>query len=650
MSAVAERPEQAADSDGVAHFGEGLTGQVVFALALIMTLIAILWNADAFPLLGFAFLQEQFYALELGLALAAVFLSWRLDRSRTGQAPWYDWALAAAALMLFFWLAWDFDGLKSREFANSTIFGAVMGGVIALFVIEALRRTAGYVILAVVLVFLLYAPFAWLVPGPLAGPKVEIWNIASNLGFNPNAIFGIPLDVGTSVALTFILFGQVLFRAGGGQFFTDLAMSSVGRRRGGAAKISIVASALFGTISGTAVSNVVTTGIITIPLMRKAGYKPTDAGAIEAIASTGGQLMPPVMGIAAFLMAEFLDIPYADVALAALVPALLYYFAVFIQVDLIAARDNLSFVDVDRPSAMKVLAEGWHFIIPFAFLIFSLFWLNMGPSEAALGAALIVAVLGMIFSGGGERLRLSEIPGILASTGMVVIELLMIVAGAGIVIGILNLTSLGFSISLFLVSLGGGQLWLVLLITAAVSIVLGMGMPTAVVYILLATMIAPAVIEAGVSPMQAHLFILYFGMMSMITPPVALAAFTAATLTKAGPMATAFAAMRLGWVAYIVPFLFVMSPSLVLDGKPLTMVFDLTTACVGVFVVSVAGIGYFTRPIPWFMRIFLMVCGLVGMLPVAFGKWGAYAGAIALAIAVTWLVWERALARRKAVA
>ena len=639
-------PVEPATDDSIAYYGQGLAGRVVFGLAFLMTLVAILWNTDALSHAGFAFVPEQLYALELGLALAIVFLGWRLNRSRIGAVPAYDIALAVFSLGLLGWLAWDFDAVKNTEFANSTQFGAVIGGIIALLIIEALRRTAGYVILAVVLVFVLYAPVAHLVPGPLGGAKVEVWKLAINLGFNPNAIFGIPLEVGTTVAIMFIFFGQVLFRAGGGNFFTDLAMSSVGRRRGGAAKISIVGSALFGTISGTAVSNVVTTGIITIPLMRKAGYKPTDAGAIEAIASTGGQLMPPVMGIAAFLMAEFLDVPYASIALAALVPAVLYYLAVFIQVDLIAARDKLSFVEATRTPLKIVFARGWHFIVPFVFLIYALFWLNMPPAQGAFYSAAIVVVLGMVLSGGGTRIKLADIPEMLASTGMIVVELLMIVASAGIVIGILNLTSLGFAISLFLVSLGGGQLWLVLLITAAVSIVLGMGMPTAVVYILLAAMIAPAVIEAGVDPMQAHLFILYFGMMSMITPPVALAAFTAATLTKASPMGTAMAAMRMGWVAYVVPFLFVLSPSLILHGTPRNIVIDVLTAFIGVYIVTVAGVGYFTRPLGLPVRGLLLVCGFAGMLPVAFIKWGAYASGGAMLVGVLLLFWEWLAVRR----
>ena len=640
MSEASQDAAVPVDPESHINYGEGFWGQVVFTLASAMALIAVLWNANAFVAVGLAFVPEQLYALELGLALGIVFLAWRIDRSRGGTPPAYDIAIAVAAIVFLAWLAWNFDSVKNTEFANSSTRGAIMGAVIAALIVEALRRTAGYVILAVVLGFVLYSFVAHLVPGPLAGAKVEPWKLAINLGFNPNAIFGIPLEVGTTVALMFILFGQVLFRAGGGQFFTDLAMASVGRRRGGAAKISIVGSALFGTISGTAVSNVVTTGIITIPLMRKAGYKATDAGAIEAIASTGGQLMPPVMGIAAFLMAEFLDIPYAQVALAALIPAVLYYLAVFIQVDLIAARDKLSFVEEGRPAMSKVFAQGWHFIVPFVFLIYALFVMNMAPAEAAFYAALIVVLLGMVLAGGGSRISIFEIPAMLASTGMIVVELLIIVASAGIVIGILNLTSLGFAISLYLVSLGGGQLWLVLLITAAVSIILGMGMPTAVVYILLAAMIAPAVVEAGVEPIQAHLFILYFGMMSMITPPVALAAFTAATLTKAGPMATAFSAMRLGWVAYLVPFLFVASPSLILNGPPLTTAIDVGTALAGVYVVTVAGVGYFTRPLAWPVRALMFGCGIVGILPAALLKAGVYVSPIALLLAFVLLAWE----------
>ena len=583
-------------------------------LAALMTLAALLWNIDFFEWLGFAFVPEQYYAFIMGFCLAVVFLSVRINRSEDGRVPWYDVLLCLVSLGLLFYVGSNFLYLKEFGWAESTDLAIGIGAVLMVLILEGLRRSAGYIMLLIALVFIVYAPLGHLIPEPLVGSKTELWKLAVNMGFNPNALFGIPLQVGTTIVVMFILFGQVLFQAGGGQFFTDLAMATVGRRRGGAAKISVVASALFGTISGTAVSNVVTTGIMTIPLMRKAGYSPTHAGAIEAIASTGGQFMPPIMGAAAFLMAEMLEVPYAEIVIAAIIPSLLYYFAVFIQVDLIAAKDDIKFIDETLPRAKDVLRDGWHFILPFGVLIYTLFELNLPPERAAIysTASLVIS----FFKGyRGEKLRIAHLYDIFSSTGRLVIELVMIVATAGFVIGILNLTGLGFALTFALVGIAGDSLLLLLLISAVICIVLGMGMPTLAIYVLLGALIGPAIVEAGIPEIPAHLFILYFGMMSMITPPIALAAFAAATLTKADPMATGFAAMKFGWFAYLVPFLFVYSPTLILFGDPADIVINVATALIGTYFGSVAVVGYFSRRLHTVLRIVLGVAGLGAMLP-----------------------------------
>ena len=616
------------------------------ALAAIMTFSALLWNIDFFEWLGFAFVPEGYYAFILGMALAVVFMSIRIDRADGGKMPWYDGVLALVSIGVLFYVGSDFLNLRENEYSESTDKVIFLGAVITLLIIDGLRRSAGYVLLGVAGVFILYAPLGHLVPGPLVGLEIELWKLAVNIGFNPNALFGVPLQVGTTIVIMFILMGQILFKAGGGEFFTDLAMAAMGRRRGGAAKISVVASALFGTISGTAVSNVVTTGIITIPLMRKAGYSATHAGAIEAIASTGGQFMPPIMGAAAFLMAEFLEIPYADIVIAALVPSLLYYFAAFVQVDLIAARDNISVVDQDLPKVGDVFRNGWHFVVPFVFLIYGMFELNMPPAKAAIYSALLIVIGGIFRQYRGRRLRLAELYEVLVSTGKVVIELLMIVSAAGFVIGILNLSGLGFALTLFLVDLADGNLWVLLVIGALVCIVLGMGMPTTVVYILLAALVAPAIVEAGVAEIPAHMFILYFGMMSMITPPIALAAFAAATLTKADPMMTGFVAMRFGWVAYVVPFLFVASPTLLLSGDPWVVAVDVITAAIGVYLISVAVIGYFVRPLNWGWRAVLVAAGTAAMVPDGALGLGGFADAAGFLIGGGLLIREFIAGRR----
>ena len=584
--------------------------------ATIMTAGCLIWNLDILTLFDMAPIEESFQSFVLGLALTVTFLTIGIARKEMKRLPWYDLFLAALSLGLLSYVSFNFLYLKESGYANSTDEVIILGLILSFLVIEGLRRSAGYVLLCVVGVFLVYAPLAHVVPGSLVGIDLPIWQIGMNLGFNPNAIFGAPLVVSTTIVIMFILMGQVLLKAGGSEFFTDLAMATMGRRRGGAAKISVMASALFGTISGAAVSNVVVTGVVTIPLMRQSGYKATHAGAIEAIASTGGQMMPPIMGAAAFLMAETLEIRYAEIVIAALVPSILYYFAAYVQVDLIAARDDIAAVDQEIPKAREVLQKGWYFIPPFVLLIYMLFWQNQPAAVAAVWAAGLLIVSGTIFNYKGKKIRLRELYDVFAETGLVTINLIMIVAAAGLVIGVLNMTGLGLALPTSLIDIAGNNLAVLLIIAAIVCIILGMGMPTTAVYILLSALVAPAIVEAGVEEIPAHMFILYFGMMSMITPPIALAAFAAATLTKADPMTTGFVSMRFGWTAYVVPFLFVISPTLLLLGDDdLMLAIDTSTAAVGVYFISVAAIGYFRRPISWTLRVLLIIGGIAAMIP-----------------------------------
>ena len=340
------------------------------------------------------------------------------------------------------------------------------------------------------------------------------------------------------------------------------------------------------------------------------------AGAIEAVASTGGQLMPPVMGAAAFLMAEFLELPYTEVVLAALIPALLYYAALFILADLEAARTGISRVpEEDIPALIPVLKAGWHFPIPFVILIGALFSFNYAPEEAALLADVAIIILGMAFGHKGRRLTFRDILDAVRETGHAVLDIIMIGAAAGIIIGALNISGIGFGLSLFLVELGQGNILVLLIISAGICIFLGMGMPTVGVYLMLATLVAPALIEVGIDPVAAHLFILYFGMMSMITPPVAVAAFAAASLTGADPMRTGFSAMRFGWFAYLVPFLFIVTPELMMRGDGLAITWTSLLSLIAIWFVSVGMMGYFNRPLSIVIRILLILAGLVILVP-----------------------------------
>jgi TRAP transporter 4TM/12TM fusion protein len=442
-------------------------------------------------------------------------------------------------------------------------------------------------------------------------------------------MLGIPLAIATTIVVAFIFFGQLLFKSGGSEFFTDLSLAVMGRYRGGSAKIAVTASALFGSISGSAVANVVATGVVTIPLMRKGGYPAHMAGAIEAVASTGGQLMPPVMGAAAFLMAEFLQVPYSEVVIAAIFPSLLYYFGLFATADLEAAKHGIQRIEASRiPALFGVLKSGWHYPIPFAVLILALFTYNRRPEESALFAALALIVLAFAFGYRGRRMTLRAVGGAIRDTGLASLEILTIAAAAGFIIGTLSKSGVGFGLTLVLVDIGQGNLVLLLLLAAITSIVLGCGMPTAAVYVLLAALVAPALVEVGLQPMAAHMFVLVFGMLSMITPPVAIAAYAAASIAGADAMRTGLAAVRFGWTAFVVPFLFIASPSLLLQGSFSEVAWAVLTATAGVWLACIGVVGYLARPINPLQRVGAVLAGILMLIPA-----GAFEGAILTDIA-----------------
>ena len=583
-------------------------------LGALITILSILWAFQVQSYLGMAFFGEQFLAVVLGCVLCLTFLMHRARRGSDGPAQWYDLVLGFGSAATLFYIAYDWARFL-EAFAYRPTDMIVLGAVVVLTVLEAVRRLTGAFLFGIVVAFFVYGLLGDRMPAPLTGRSVGLESLLVYLSFDSNAVLGVALTVSATVVVPFIFFGQLLFKSGGAAFFTDLAMAIMGRQRGGAAKISVFASALFGSISGSAVSNVATTGVMTIPLMRRAGYSSEKAGAIVAVASTGGQFMPPIMGAAAFLMAEYLVLPYTEVILAGLIPALLYYFAVFVQVDLMAAKERPVVVDDELPKAAAAFKEGWHFLLPFAVLLFALFALHEQPQIAALYAAIALIVGSSLRPYKGEQLRVSTALSAFWTTGHAMMGLLGIVAAAGIVIGVLNISSGGFALTLFLVDLGSEHLALLLPIGAFVCILLGMGMPTAAVYVLLAFLVAPSLVGAGVDRLAAHMFILYFGMMSMITPPIALAAFAAATITKADPVKTGWAAVRLGWVAYVVPFLFVVSPTLIMQGPASDIMVNVFSAVCGVYLVSVAAAGYFSRPLNWVYRFALAGMGLAAMNP-----------------------------------
>lgn len=601
-------------------------------LSAVMVVACILWNLEVPTRLGIAILTQQYMALQLGLALTIAYLRFDRhgdDKDRIGIV---DGAIALICFVTLMYAAWDFSWLLSQQFYRPWQI-TVIGAVVTFAVMEGIRRKTGWSLFIIVGAFLLYALFADKVPGQLIGKELSPIRLVQYVGFDPGAVFSSPLAVGTIVVLLFVFFGQLLFAAGGGNFFTDLAMAAAGRSRGGSAKIAVIGSALFGSISGSAVSNVVTTGVVTIPLMAKAGYSKRNAGAIEAVASTGGQLMPPIMGAAAFLMAEFLEVPYMAVATAAILPAVLYFFSVYLQVDLIAGRDDIKPPEDTDETLAKVLADGWHFLIPFGVLLAALFWWRMDPEDSAILASLAVIVAGFARGYRGQRLTPRSFVNVFLRTGVSLVDLILVVAAAGFVVGILNITGLGFALTLVLVDMVHSSALLLLAISAIICIVLGMGMPTSGVYVLLAALVAPSLVEAGIHAMAAHLFILYFGMMSMITPPVALAAFAAATITGEDQMKTGIAAMRVGWAAFLLPFIFVASPALLFEGSAIEIASNFAVSTIGIGAVTIAIVGFWSRKLGLALRIAMGALGLLS-LPLGFLPIGFSIHALAAALAV----------------
>jgi len=619
-------------SDSASSENTAKTG-LTAVLAVVLILGAIAWSADLFRTVGLLLYTEQFLGGILAIAIPIVFLSIRPDRTkRTGRIPIYDIVASLLGFFASMHLAVRYPVLAELV-ATAPIDGLISGTIILALLIEGLRRTVGHVLTGLVVFFIILAMVGHLIPGKLQGLEME-WNtLFFYLAWDPTGILGVPMKIVTTIVISFVFFGQVLTKSGGSAFFTEISMILVGRFRGGQAKIAVTASGFFGSISGSVVSNVVTTGVITIPLMRNAGYRAQQAGAIEAVASTGGQLMPPIMGAAAFIMAEFLEIPYKEVVVAALIPAILYYVALFILADLEAARTGIKPVaEEDIPDLKEVLKTGWHFPLPFVVLIVALFVLNYTPEESALISALVIIVMGMLIGYKGKRLAPLDILAAIRETGYAVLDIIMIGAAAGIVIGVLNTTGIGFGLSLAMVDLGQGNILLLLLISAVICIILGRGMPTVAVYLMLATLVAPALIEVGIDKMSAHLFILYFGMMSMITPPVAIAAFAAASLTGADAMKTGFAAMRFGWFAYLVPFLFVAVPELLMVGESVDILLVTGKTVLGIWFVSVAMMGYVIGPINIATRALFIIAGAGMFIPDRFLDIGIPLAVVGLAL------------------
>ncbi len=580
----------------------------------LLVAVVVLWVLDI-PRRVFdvSFYTEQMLAVCLGLTLALAYIA---DTSRPRH--WTDWAAVVLSLVLCGYIAFRYAALTD-EAALIPTSGLIVSGLLVVLILEASRRTSGWGFVGMILAMGVYVYISPHLSGNFQTRYVSPERMTIYLGLDINGAIGAILHVAVMVVIPFTILGQVLARTGGADFFADISMSAMGSFRGGAAKIAVVGSALFGMISGSAVSNVLAVGIVTIPTMVKSGFSSRRSAAIEAVGSTGGQLMPPVMGAAAFIMAEFLQVPYGTVCIAAAIPAFLYYACLFFHVDLEAAKHNIGAAKIeDAPGFFATLKAGWHFIVPIVFLVFALMYPEitmLTPEKAAIYATLLLMVLALIFGYRGKKLGLVGMMKAIMDTGRVSLDIILIGAAAGIMVGIMSISGLAFSLTIQLLTLAGGNVFLLLLLIAILAFVLGIGLPTVSVYILTATLLAPALVKLGVTPMAAHMFVMYNGILSMITPPVAFAAYAAANIARTDGWSTGWIACVVGWSTFLLPFLFVLTPSLLMDGTWTEIVLNLSRVTFGIWLGTVAAVGFGLAPLGKIPRVIYAVTALAVVLP-----------------------------------
>ena len=602
---------------------------------------------------------EYFWSL-IALLLPLAFVVYPLKPGlHVDRVPVYDVLLfvgCTALSVVMIWTARD-AAANGWEYSATAVGPSwAVWSTVALWVLvlEALRRAGGWVLLAIMATFSLFPLFSGHMPAPLTAPSVDVLDTAAFHLFSRESVLGIPMRAFAELVIGFLVFGTALQYTGAGTFFISFAFALCGQYRGGAAKVSIFSSGLLGSMSGSVISNVLTTGTMTIPAMKRSGMRASTAGAVEACASTGAVLAPPVMGATAFVMAEFLNLPYASIALAAAVPAVLYYFALFMQIDCNAGRNGMVGIPREElPRMREVFREGWYYIFVIILLVVLLLVMKRENWAPWIATGLLL-VLNQVFS--RERWGRKDLRVFIEANGKIFVELVAILAGVGLLVGAFSLTGLTGTLTTELLHLAGNSPLLLMAMGAVTSFVLGMGMTITACYIFLAVLLAPSLINVGLDPLAVHMFIMYWGMVSFITPPVALAAFAAASVAKASPIETGVQAMKIGSIIYFVPFFFLMNPALVLQGEFSDFALHFVTALIGVALVCAglqgyqAGVGDLRRcgALEWPVRAAMMVGGLMfiapggGLMPVS--PMQMTAGALALTVPA--LLLARMLVRR----
>jgi TRAP transporter 4TM/12TM fusion protein len=582
----------------------GLSHYIVAGIAILFSLFQL--YTSSFGLLP-AQLQRAFH---LGFALLLAFLLYPATSSMSRKKIHYtDIGLGITGAAVAGYIVLFYDGLVARA-GNYTNIDILVGIVGILLVLEACRRVVGVPILMIAGIFIAYAYFGPYMPGFLNHRGYSVTRIVSHLYFTTEGIMGIPLGVCSTFIFLFILFGAFLEKTGIGKLFIDISNAIAGFAAGGPAKVAILTSALEGTVSGSSVSNTVGSGSFTIPMMKKLGYKPEFAAAVEAAASTGGQIMPPIMGAAAFLMAESIGVPYLDVAKAAIIPALLYFTGIFIMVHLEAKKLGMRGMNkAELPKLWHVIKERGHLFVP---LIAIIYFLVEGstPMKAALYGIVFSIVASMLRK--CTRMSFKDFVNALEMGARNVLGVAVACAAAGIIVGVVTLTGLGLKMGTGLVGLSGGIPILTLFFTMVASLILGMGVPTTANYLITSTIAAPAIVHLGVPVLAAHMFVFYFGIVADITPPVALAAYAGSAIAKSNPFKTAITATKLAIAAFLIPYVFAFSPALLLiDTTPIQVAQIIITSLIGMLGIGAAMEAYFLTHANKVERLLLLVGGLL---------------------------------------
>ena len=596
------------------------------------------WRIRITIVLGFILAVVQLYgglwpiatqtlrAIHVALGLGMAFMIYPVLKKKEGRADLLnskamfvvDFLFTAGIILCCTYFIVELEALAYRG-GNPSLMDVIVSCIAVLLVLESCRRSLGAAMPIIAVIFIIYAMLGNL-PGFLQHRAIDIEWLSTHLFLTTEGVFGTTIGASATTVFLFVLFGAALEKTGGGEFFLQLAYSVCGRYRGGTAKVAVIGSGLMGMISGSAVANVAGVGSIAIPLMKQTGYSADDAGAIEAVSASGGLIMPPVMGAAAFIMAENLGLPYSNIIVAAALPATLYYMAILFSVDFIAGRQKLVGMPKEQlPKFGKVMKEGYLYIIPMLVLIYFICFAKTSAQRAAFWGFVSIVVLYALEKIGKER----DVRGyfkmmfdILVDGSKQAVSIVAACACAGIIVGVISLTGLGLTLSSALVDLAGGSLFLLLLYTAIACIILGMGLPVTACYIILAVLAAPAIVNLGVPAIAAHLFVMYYGVLSNITPPVALASYVAAGISKSKPLNVAVTSCKMSVVLFVLPFMFIYQPVLILqEVQAVTLISALVTSVLGVIAISAGSQRYFLKSANLLECALLLVSGFCMLYP-----------------------------------